>query len=101
MRVIAKSTLKAFWSKHADTEQPLGAWYREAKKARWESTADIKAQYRSASIRPSGRVIFNIRGNRYRLVTHVLYAKEDFPGIVYVRFIGKHEDYDQVDVDNI
>jgi mRNA interferase HigB len=98
VRVIAKSTLRKFWDKYVDAKEPLVAWYREVKKAKWRSPADLKRQFGSASIRPGGRIVFNIRGNRYRLVTHVLYVPS---GIAFIRFIGTHQEYDEIDVDTI
>ena len=67
MRVIAVSTLRAFWERYLDAEQPLKAWYEEATSASWNQPADIKAQYRSASVLKNRRVVFNIKGNDYRL----------------------------------
>ena len=66
MRVIAKKILRDFWEKHADSEEQLKTWYKEASKAKWESPFDIKADYANASILKSGRVVFNICGNKYR-----------------------------------
>ena len=91
MRTIALRTLRVYWEKHPETKQVLLAWYRDAKRAMWESPADIKAVYRNASIIGNNRVVFNIRGNQYRLVVAVNYQF----GIVYVRFIGTHGDYDK------
>lgn len=71
MRVIAVATLKAFWQRHPDAEQPLKAWFEEASNASWAKPSDIKAQYRSASILKNRRVVFNIKGNEYRLVVAV------------------------------
>ena len=68
MRIIAIRTLREFWQTHGDSEQPLKAWYREAKSADWATPSEIKAQYRSASILGDNRVVFNIAGNRYRLI---------------------------------
>lgn len=97
MRVIARSTLRTFWERHPDAEQPLRAWYSEADKAEWRTPAVIKRDYRSASIVGGNRVVFNICGNKYRLVVKVLYAF----GVAYIRFIGKHSDYDKIDVETI
>lgn len=93
MRVIARKTLKEFWEEHADAQQPLRAWFHEAKSARWESFNDIKARYRSADALPGNRVVFNLKGNTYRLITHVHYRT----GIVFIRFVGSHADYDKID----
>lgn len=93
MRVIAVSTLRAFWQRHPDAEQPLKAWYEEATSAIWAQPADIKAQYRSASVLKNRRVVFNIKGNDYRLIVAVAYKLQ----IVYVKFVGTHKEYDAVD----
>lgn len=97
MRIIAVKTLKLFWQKHNDAEQPLKAWYAEVKAANWRSPAGIKRFYRSASIPGNNRVVFNIKGNSYRLVTAVNY---DFK-IVYIRFIGTHKEYDKINAEEI
>jgi mRNA interferase HigB len=97
MRVISVKVLRSFWEKHPDAEKPLRAWYTEAKKARWSGPQDIKAYYRTASILRNNRVVFNIKGNTYRLVVAVKY---DFQ-IVYIRFIGTHVEYDQTDAEEI
>ena len=77
MRVIAVSTLRAFWERHADAEQPLKAWYEEATDATWTQPADIKAQYRSASVLKNRRVVFNIKGNDYRLAARIDFDNAD------------------------
>ncbi|MDQ2068987.1 type II toxin-antitoxin system HigB family toxin [Natronospira bacteriovora] len=97
MRVIAKRTLRRFWEKHPDAEGPLKAWHTEAEAARWRQPQDIKDRYRSASFVGNNRVVFNIGGNKYRLVVHVRYDN----GIVFVRFIGTHAEYDHIDVETV
>lgn len=97
MRVVAVATLRDFWQQHPDAEQPLKAWFEEASKAAWEQPSDIKAQYRSASILKNRRVVFNIKGNEYRLVVAIAYRLQ----IVYVKFIGTHQQYDAIDADTI
>src|SRR3989338_1511820 len=99
VRVISVKRLREFWERPEgrDSEQALRAWYTEAKKARWKGPHEIKAQYRSASLVGKDRVVFNICGNKYRLVVVVRY---DF-GIVFVRFIGSHRQYDHIDVEKI
>jgi len=100
MRVIALSTVKAFWEKHpgfADAKEPLLAWYRHALSADWASPADVKAEFGSASILRSGRVVFNIAGNKYRLVVWINYPYR----ILYVRFIGTHAQYDKINAQTI
>lgn len=97
MRIIAKRALRDFWEQHADVEQALKAWYQDAKQADWNSPQDIRQTYATASILPNNRVVFNIRGNTYRLIVAVNY---DF-GIVYIRFIGTHSAYDAIDATSI
>ena len=97
VRVIAVATLRAFWQRHPDAEQPLKAWFEEATKANWTQPSDIKARYRSASVLKNRRVVFNIKGNEYRLIVAIAYRLQ----IVYVKFIGTHAEYDTVDADNV
>jgi mRNA interferase HigB len=97
MRVIARKTLKDFWEKHADAEQPLKAWFHEARAAHWKSFTAIKARYGSADALPGNRVVFNIKGNTYRLVVHLHYKTE----IVFIRFIGTHASYDRINATTI
>jgi mRNA interferase HigB len=99
MRIIARKALREFWEQlaHRDAEQPLKAWYAEAKSATWRTPADVKAQYGSASIVGHNRVVFNIAGNKYRLVVKFHYNT----GIGYVRFVGTHQEYDQIDVETV
>ena len=94
MRVIALRALREFWQRpgHGDAEQPLLAWYHEALRSSWRTPAEVKAKYRSASVLKNRRVVFNIAGNKYRLV---VLTKYEF-GIVYVRFIGTHKEYDTI-----
>lgn len=98
MRIFSRSTLAAFWKKYPDAEQPLRAWFREVKQAKWRGTADIRARYATADFVAGDRVIFNIRGNNYRLIVAVRYAPLY---LVFVRFIGTHADYDEVDAATI
>lgn len=97
MRVIAVSTLRAFWERYPDAEQPLKAWYEEATSASWSQSADIKAQYRSASVLKNRCVVFNIKGNDYRLIVAIAYKLQ----IVYVKFVGTHKEYDAVDAETV
>ena len=99
MRVIARKTLTDFWKRPGcgDAEQPLRAWFREAKAADWNSPAAIKAMYRNASILGKNRVVFNIGGNKYRLVVAVNYRAR----IVFIRFIGNHSNYDRINAEEI
>jgi mRNA interferase HigB len=97
VRIISRKTLQEFWRKHPDVEQPLQAWFHDVKHANWQSPADIKAVHRNASFLGRNRVVFNIKGNKYRIVTAVQY---DF-GIVFIRFIGTYKDYDTIDAKSI
>ena len=97
MRIIALSTLRAFWEKHSDAEMPLRDWHAEASRANWRTPADIKAAYRNASFTANNRVVFNIKGNDYRLVVAVHYDR----GQMFVRFIGNHRQYDKINVETI
>ena len=97
MRVIARRTLKEFWETYPEAEQSIRAWYANAKSADWQTPADIKADYGNASFVANNRVVFNIKGNSYRLVVAVNYPF----GILYIRFIGTHKAYDQIDVTTI
>jgi mRNA interferase HigB len=94
MRVIAISSLRAFWEKHPNAQTPLRAWYALASRAQWRSPADIKQAYRHASFTANNRVVFNVKGNDYRLVVLVRYDK----GLLFVRFVGTHAQYDKIDV---
>jgi mRNA interferase HigB len=100
MRVIALSTLKAFWTRsrsRADAKEPLLAWHRHALRANWSRPQDVKADFGSASILRDGRAVFNIGGNKYRLVVWINYPYR----VVYIRFIGTHAEYDHIDAQNI
>jgi mRNA interferase HigB len=94
MRVIARKTLRIFWKKHPPAKGPLEAWFAEAARATWRGMADIKQHYATASIIDDERVVFNIGGNKYRLVVKIW-----FPGrTVWIKFIGTHRQYDDIDV---
>lgn len=99
MRVIAIASLRSFWENplYRDAQEPLKAWYEEATQAAWTQPADIKAQYRNASILKNRRVVFNIKGNDYRLVVALSYKLQ----IVYVKFIGTHKQYDAIDAETV
>ena len=99
MRVIARKTLVDFWKQSGckDAEQPLRAWFHETRNARWDTPADIKRCYRNASILRNNRVVFNIGGNKYRLVVAVNYRAH----IVFIRFIGNHTEYDQINAEEV
>jgi mRNA interferase HigB len=99
MRIISRKTLKQFWerSEYRDAEMPLRAWFNEANVADWRNPADVKAAYRSASIVGNDRIVFNIAGNKYRLVVRINYPYR----VVYVRFVGTHRQYDRIDVTTV
>jgi mRNA interferase HigB len=97
MRVIAKKTLRAFWERHPDAEEPLLAWFREVEREDWDTPAKIKEKYRNASIVGDNRAVFNIKGNSYRLVVKVNYPYR----VVYIRFIGTHAEYDSINVEEV
>ena len=93
MRVIAKKILREFWQKHTDCEQQLKSWYLEASKAKWKTTKEIKKEYPSASFIADNRIVFNIKGNHYRLIIKINYDYQ----IVWIKFIGTHAEYDKID----
>jgi mRNA interferase HigB len=97
MRIVALSTLREFWENpdYEDSKGSLDAWYREAKQAEWTDPTAIKAQYRNASILKGGRVVFNISGNKYRLIVSINYTIQT----VFIKFIGTHSQYDKIDAE--
>jgi mRNA interferase HigB len=97
MRVIAKKTLRDFWEKNPIAEQQLKTWYKEASKAQWNNPNDIKNAFITASVLKSGRVVFNICGNRFRLIVDINYERKS----IFIRFIGSHKDYDNIDANKI
>jgi mRNA interferase HigB len=97
VRVIAKSTLRDFWINHKDCEQQLKSWYDEAEKSNWSSPSKIKSEFSSASILQNNRVVFNIKGNSYRLIVKINYKF----GIMWIRFIGTHGEYDKINAETI
>lgn len=99
MKVISRQLLKKFWSRPgcADAKQPLLAWFKEVEKARWKTPADVKALYRSADFVSDGRIVFNIGGNKYRLVVWVKFSIE----LVLIKWVGTHREYDVIDVTKV
>jgi mRNA interferase HigB len=99
MRIIAFRTIREFFEKpeYKDSATSLKAWYHDVKNAEWKNSNDLKQQYKNASIVGNGRVVFNIKGNSYRLVVAIDY---DFQ-VIFIRFIGTHEEYDKIDVKTI
>lgn len=97
MRVIAKKTLRDFWEKHPDSEQQLKSWYQEADSATWKNPNALKKEYPSASIIGDNRVVFNIKGNDYRLIVKINYDYQ----MIWVRFVGTHAEYDKINANKI
>ena len=97
MRVLAKKVLREFWEKKSDSKEQLKTWYNETSKAKWTSPIDIKLEYPKASILKSGRIVFDICGNKYRLVVQINFLRQ----WVFIRFISTHQDYDKIDANNI
>ena len=97
MRIISRRILREFWEKHPDASVPLQAWFRDVEQANWKTLTDIKAIYKNASSVAKNRVVFNIKGNHYRIVVVVVYQH----GVVYIRFVGTHSEYDRIDVTTI
>ncbi len=99
MRVISKKTLKDFYeqSKHLDSKSALEAWYKEVLKLDWNNPNQVKEMYRSASIIGNEKVVFNIAGNKYRLIVTINY----YAKIVFIKFIGTHKQYDKVNMEDL
>jgi mRNA interferase HigB len=100
MRVIAKRTLREFWqssSQYGDAQGPIEAWHAEAEKASWRTPQEVKAQFRPASVLKGGRVVFNMAGNKYRLVVALDYTRQ----ACFVKFIGTHEQYDRINAETV
>lgn len=97
MRIIAIRTLREFWERHPQAEIPLRGWYAEASHADWRTPAEIKAAHRNASFLANNRVVFNIKGNDFRLVVAVRYQQ----GLLCIRFVGSHAEYDAIDAATI
>ena len=97
MRIIARKTLRDFSDRHPQAKPGLDAWYHEVKRTEWHSPSDVKTLYPEARIVGKDRVIFNVANNRYRLVVKTNYAA----GIVFIRFVGTHKEYDRIDVEEV
>ena len=93
MRVISKPKLIAFWQQHPSAKQALQTWYEDASRAQWATSLDIKRRYASASFMAGNRVVFNIKGNEFRLVVTVAYRFK----ALYIKFVGTHAQYDAID----
>jgi mRNA interferase HigB len=96
-RIVAKSTLREFWKKHSDSEQYLKTWYETAKSSNWSSPNDVKNTYVYASILKNNKIVFNIKGNSYRLIVNFNYERQ----WAFIRFVGTHPDYDKIDANTI
>ena len=97
MRVISRKALKEFAGRFPDAEGQLDAWYHETKKADWRTPVDIKAKYKSASILKNSRAVFNICGNKYRIIVKISYVN----GILFIRFVGTHSEYDKINAEEV
>lgn len=96
-RIFAKSTLKEYWLHHPDTEQYLKTWYNTAMNSDWRTPNEVKQTYVNASILKDSRIVFNIKGNSYRLVAKFNFEKQ----WIFIRFIGTHNEYDMIDANTI
>jgi len=97
LRIISKKTLRDFWEKHSDCKQQLLSWHQESSKSNWKTPNDIKKEYPSASFLLQNRIVFNIKGNTYRLIVKVNYEHQ----IIWIRFVGTHSEYDKIDANKI
>jgi len=96
-RIFAKSTLRNFWETHSDSEQYLKTWYDTAMSSNWKTPNEIKQTYINASVLKYSRMVFNIKGNSYRLVAKFNFEKQ----WIFIRFIGTHDEYDKIDANTI
>jgi mRNA interferase HigB len=97
MRIISVQTLRSFWTDYPDAEMPLRSWYQEAAKAAWRNSGQLKTQFKNASILSSKRVVFNIKGNSYRLIVDIEYRLQ----IIFIVWIGTHKQYDKINAETI
>ena len=97
MNVIQRKTLKEFWEKYPHAERPLAEWFKIATKATWNGPSDVKAMFGSADFIADNRVVFNIGGNKYRLVVHIAYLHKR----VLIKFVGTHEEYDKISAETV
>ena len=98
MRIFSRNTLVEFWKKHPDAEHPLRLWFSIVEKAAWSNPAQVRAVFGSADFLANNRVVFDIKGNAYRLVAQVKYAPLF---LVFIRFVGTHAQYDRIDADEV
>jgi len=97
MRVLSRQTLVQYWTIHKDVEDALNTWFKEAEQAHWKSPSDIKARYGSADFLKDNRVVFNIKGNHYRLIVKIHYNTE----VVFIRFVGTHTEYEKINAETV
>ncbi len=97
MRIIAKRTLREFWEKYNQAEVLLKTWYKMVERSQWKNSNDVKKQFGNASIVGNNRIVFNIKGNDFRLVVYIVFQTQK----VFIRFIGTHEAYDKIDAQKI
>lgn len=97
MHVISRKRLRDFWTQEPESEQALKAWFHEAKRATWQNSAEVKGKYGNASIINAERVVFNICGNKFRLIVRINYSSQT----LFIRFVGTHRQYDKIDVETI
>lgn len=97
LRIISKKILREFWEKHSDSQQQLKSWYQETNDVEWTTPKQIKKEYPSASFLADNRVVFNIKGNKYRLIVKINYEYN----MIWIRFIGTHAEYDKIDATKI
>ncbi len=97
MRVISRKALREFWQKHADSEEQLKSWYRETEKATWKNINELKTDYPSASILKDNKIVFNIKGNNYRLIVKFNFDYQ----ISWILFVGTHAEYDNINANEL
>ena len=97
MRIISKKTLREFWKRHPDTEEPLVAWCREVEKEDWDTPASVTQKHPRASTIGGNRAVFRIRGNRYRMVVWINYRRR----AVYIKWLGTHAEYNRIDAETV
>ncbi|MDF1517672.1 MAG: type II toxin-antitoxin system HigB family toxin [Lutibacter sp.] len=97
MRIISRRTLREFWKKNADSEQQLKAWFRETEKASWKNINELKVDYPSASVLKDNKIVFNIKGNKYRIIVKINFEFQ----ISWILFIGTHSEYDKINANEL
>jgi len=97
VRVISRRTLREFWKKHPDSEEQLKAWYRETEKAHWKNINELKSEYPNASILNDNKIVFNIKGNKYRIIVKINFEFQ----ISWILFTGTHAEYDKINANKL